>query len=298
MLISPSTKIYAILGDPISHSMSPVMYNAVFKYYNLDKIFIALRTNKEKLKIAIDMVINFNIGGLSVTMPLKEHILKYLDNLSKDAQIIESVNCVTNNNGFLTGYNTDGKGFISSIGNYFDKINKIFIFGAGGLSKAIIYQLLLYKRFELFVTNRHISRALHLIEKYNNLFIKSKVSVIPWNSHNIHEAICESDLIINATSLGMKNVGDISLLIPWNRIKKEAIIYETVYNPLNTYLIKRAEKGNFKTINGVDLLINQAVLAYEIWVGEKPPIKVIREAIIPFLERLDKIYINNKKYLI
>lgn len=274
-VVSGKTQIYAILGTPISHSLSPIIHNTLFSYNNLDKIFLALNTDIDHLKLAIDVVRSFDIKGLSITMPLKEDILKYCDKLSPEAEIIGAVNCILNKNGILTGYNTDCTGFSMSIINKVGALpDRVFIFGAGGVGKAIAAELVLKGVNKLFLTNRSIDKAENLGKKLEHLN-KTEVEIIPWDRKSWEEGIKESDLIINCTSLGMYNNGNLADIVPWKLVRSNTLIYETIYEPRETTLISKARSLNLKVIEGINLLIYQAAAAYKIWTELEPDINII-----------------------
>jgi shikimate dehydrogenase len=283
-IISGKTEIYAILGDPICHSLSPIIHNEAFKIKDLDKVFIALKTNNKTIKLAIEAIRNFNLKGLSVTMPLKELIIEYLDDLSNDAKIIGAVNCVVNNKGLLVGYNTDGKGFSLSLKDMgINNLKNVFVIGAGGVAKAIVLQLMLENVKNIFITNRHIDR-LKTVEAKLKGISSSLINIIEWDYKEWSKVISRCDLIVNATSLGMKDVGDLSAMIPWEVIDQSTIIYDTVYEPLETKLIKKSKSLNLKAINGINLLIYQASISFNIWTKEEFPIAFIKNQISSSLE--------------
>ncbi len=282
-IISGKTQIYAILGDPIYHSLSPIIHNEAFRIKDLDKVFIALKTNEENLKLAIEATRSLNLRGLSITMPLKEIIVDYLDDLSTDAQIIGAVNCIINNEGALIGHNTDGKGFSLSLRAMgMCDIENVFIFGAGGVAKAIIVQLMLENIRNIYITDRHIRRAKVLEEKYRNIS-SSRINIIEWNYEEWSKVINNCDLLINATSLGMRDIGDLSAMIPWRIINRNTIIYDTIYEPLETKLVKKSKELNLRVVSGINLLVYQASIAFNLWTKEDFPLIVIKKEISSLL---------------
>jgi len=282
-VVSGKTDIYAIIGDPVSHSLSPVIHNGAFEYENLDKVFIALKSNKENLKLTMDMVRVFSFKGLTVTMPLKEEVIPYLDKLSPEAQFIGAVNCVSNEDGILTGYNTDSSGFGLSLLSKYKRFPSIaFMFGAGGVAKAIAVQLAMNKVKKIYITNRNFERAKSLADKLS-FFKETDVEVIPWEDMKWSDALYESGLVVNCTSIGMKNKGDLSALIPWDSIRKDTIIYETIYEPLETTFLKKARSQNFDPIAGISLLVYQATTAFKIWTGREAPLEAMEKAVVDFL---------------
>ena len=274
-VVSGKTQIYAILGTPISHSLSPVIHNTMFCHDNLDKIFLALNTDTDHLQLAIDAVRTFDIKGLSITMPLKEEVIRYCDKLSPEAEIIGAVNCIANKNGILTGYNTDCTGFSMSIINEIGALpDRVFIFGAGGVGKAIAAEMALKGVRKLFLTNRSIDKAENLGEKIEHLN-KTEVEIIPWDRKSWEEGLKKAELIINCTSLGMNNNGNLADTVPWESIRSNTLIYETIYEPRETTLINKARSLNLKVIEGINLLVYQAAAAYKIWTGLEPDINTI-----------------------
>ncbi|RKL61834.1 shikimate dehydrogenase [Thermoanaerobacteraceae bacterium SP2] len=282
-IISGKTDIYAIIGDPISHSLSPIIHNSAFEYEKLDKVFLALKTNKENLKLAIEMMRTFSFKGFTVTMPLKEEILQYLDKLSPEAQFIGAVNCVSNENGILKGYNTDSRGFgLSLLAKYNRYPSVAFVFGAGGVAKAVAVELAMNKVKKIYITNRNFERAKSLADKLS-FFKETNVEVIQWEDVKWNNALNESDLIVNCTSIGMNNNGDLSALIPWNNVRKGAIIYETVYEPLETTFLRKARSLNLDTVEGISLLVYQATDAFNIWTGKPAPLEIMKKSVVDYL---------------
>jgi shikimate dehydrogenase len=285
-VISGKTDIYAVIGDPVIHSLSPVVHNAVFQHEKLDKIYLALRADKCGLKLAIDAVRLFDIKGLNVTMPLKEDILKYLDDLSPEAELIGAVNCIDNNNGFLTGYNTDSTGFWRSLGALAVEHvpDEVFIFGAGGVARAITAQLVIKGVKVIYLTNRNRDRAIELAKRLDCLK-KTDIRVVQWEPEKWRKVIGECCLIVNCTPLGMNNKGNLAQIVPWQAIRNDALIYETIYEPFETTFVKKAEQLGLKSIGGVSLFIHQACDSLKIWTGKQPPIGVIRLAIEDYIKK-------------
>lgn len=283
-IVSGRTKIYAILGDPVEHSLSPVIHNAAFKEKKIDNVFIALKTNLENLECAMSFIRTFDIKGLSITMPLKEAVVEYLDKLSPEAELIGAVNCIVNDNGVLTGYNTDSQGFGLSLKKNMIKPETAFVLGAGGVAKAIATSLALNNTKSIYITNRHMERAKALAER-----IKARssvdINVIEWSKDRWKDYIKSSDLIINATSVGMNNKGDLSDMIPWESIQPHTVIYESIYSPFKTRFLKKAEEYQLKTIMGTELLLYQAVVAFELWTKQEPAIQIMKYAIAHFLKK-------------
>lgn len=283
--LSGQTEIYAVLGKPIKHSLSPLMHNTGFLELGLDKAYIAFEAAPDKMKLAIDMMRAFNIKGFNLTMPLKEEVIPYLDQLSPEAKLIGAVNCVDNKNGILTGYNTDSKGFALSVLKKYEKIPKrAFVLGAGGVAKAICVQLALQGTEEIYITNRHVERANILANKLRGIG-SLQVHVVSWDRTIWETIMPDSEIIVNATSLGMANNGNLAKCIPWQNICKETIIYETIYNPLETGFLQQARDVGLTTVEGLDLLLYQGAIAFEIWTGLEMPLHAVREAMTRYIRK-------------
>jgi shikimate dehydrogenase len=281
-LVSGKTGLYAILGDPIEHALSPVIHNSVFQSLGLDKVFLALRVNRSTLKLAMDMVRTLHFKGIVTTMPLKEEVMAYLDDLSPEARLIGAVNTIVNNQGKLTGYNTDSLGFWVSLEELNVTPQTFFLFGAGGVSKAIAAQIALQGAKKLYITNRRLEKALALSDKMMSLG-RTEIEVIPWEPEAWEKGLLDSELIVNGTSLGMKHEGDLSeLVLSWDRMSRQSIIYDTVYEPLETTLLRKARSLGFPVIPGTALVLHQALIASRFFTGKEPPSEVVREAIRRF----------------
>lgn len=283
--ISGKTELYAVLGNPIKHSLSPFIHNTAFRLRSMDKVYVALEVLPDKLKLAIDMMRAFGIKGFNLTMPLKENVIQYIDALSPEAEAIGAVNCILNENGRLTGYNTDSQGFALAVLNKKGSIPKTaFILGAGGVAKAIVAQLVLQGVERIYIANRTLKRAEALADKFKNKK-QANLEVVPWKPEIWGKIMSGCGLIVNATSVGMKNNGNLALSIPWQSINTEAIVFETIYEPLETEFLKRARELKLMTVEGLDLLLYQAAIAFEIWTGQEMPLPVIKENLTRYLTR-------------
>jgi len=278
--ISGHTRLYAVIGDPVSHSLSPGIMNSAFVKTGVDAVYVALSVREAEAEQAMQMIRLFGLAGVNVTMPLKQAIVPYLDHLSPMAAKMGTANCVVNRQGILTGHNTDCTGFRLSLGEYFKSAPaKVFLLGAGGAARAIAYELVRWGCEKLVVTNRSRDKAENLariLQAEGNC----KIAILPWNPPDWAEELAETDLVVNATSLGMDGNGSVAELLRWDHICRQAYIYETVYNPLETDLLQKARKNQFRTIMGTELLLWQAVAGFEIWTGIEAPVDVMRQSLL------------------
>lgn len=271
-MIDAKTKVYCLIGDPVEHSISPLIFNAVFRYLSLNSIYVAFRVKAEDLSTAVNGLKAIGVKGFNVTIPHKVQIIKLLDSVDNQAQFMNAVNVVVNCNGVLKGYNTDGYGALKALKSVDTVLsNKVVtLIGAGGASRAIAFTVAYENPKKIYIVNRTLSRAENLAQD-----LKSKVNVtVKPCSFNDLNAFREADVVVNCTPVGMyPNVDespfDCSLL------KSECVVMDIVYNPIETKLLKEAKALGLKTIDGVSMLVHQAVLAFKIWVNLNPPVDLM-----------------------
>lgn len=264
-------KVCLIIGDPIDHSLSPVMHNAGYKALGIENEYVFLKKNVKAgdTKETIDEMKEKNYRGLTCTMPHKIEVMQYLDKIDDNAQKIGAVNTVVNDNGKLKGYNTDYIGLVEPLKKIINlKGKKVVVIGAGGASRAVTFGLS-EKSANVTIFNRTIGKAEEIAKEFN-----CEVE----NIENI-EKIKDFDVIINATSIGMKPNDDKTPISKEYLLKKH-IIFDCVYSPLQTRLIKEASEVGCKTILGIEMLLYQGVKQFEYYVGEKAPVDVMRETLM------------------
>lgn len=277
MNINSTTKIICLLGHPVKHSFSPNIHNYLFNKYNLNNIYTCFDVNENKLKESIDGIKSLKISGCNVTIPHKVNVINYLDKIDKNAKLIKSVNTIKNEGGILTGYNTDGIGFVKSIlDKGYELSNKrVMIIGAGGACRSIAVELASKKVSYIEIRNRSKKNAIEITNLIKDNFNIKTVYFIESISEEDLEHI---DILINTTPLGMENN-----LCPINenlKVYKNLLVCDIVYKPNETNFIKWAKNNNLDVIYGIDMLINQAIEAFYIWTGikaDKDDIKYIKE---------------------
>lgn len=282
MKITGKTKIVGIFGYPIEHTFSPLMHNAAFSALGLDYCYIPFEVRPEDLKSAVESIRALNIKGVNITVPHKEAVIKYLDELSKEAKLIGAVNTIENKNGKLIGHNTDGRGFIKSLledAKTKVKGKKVLLLGAGGAGKGVAVSCALEGASEIIIANRTIKKAEELAKYLKRNFKKTKFLSIPLERHKISNAIVKTDILINSTSVGLKGKG--LLPVSQKELHKNLVVYDLIYNPQITPLLKVARMAGLKkAVNGIGMLIHQGALAFQIWTGKKPPVDVMKRAIL------------------
>lgn len=281
--ITGRTKLMALLGSPISHSLSPKMHNLSFEKLGLDYIYLAFDVNSdEQLADVIKGFRALNIRGANITMPNKTLVCKYLDKLSPAAEMTGSVNTIVNDGGVLKGYMTDGVGYMRSLKEEGVDIigKKIVVAGAGGAATAICVQAALDGVKEISIFNRKTSsytRAEKVAQKINKeTNCKAKVFDL-YNINILRTEIQESSIFIDATSVGMKpledkcNIPDPSILYP------DLVVSDIVYEPSKTKLLNMAEKQGCKVINGYGMVLWQGAEAFKLWTGKEMPVDYVKE---------------------
>jgi shikimate dehydrogenase len=285
--MSGTSRICGIIGDPIAHSMSPAIHNAAFDKLGLNYLYVPFRVKREELGKAIAGVRALNIRGLNVTIPHKVTVIPFLDELDPLAQRIGAVNTIVNDDGVLTGYNTDATGFLQTLLERGGKPRgkNVVILGAGGASRAISF-ILAERGARLVILNRllELDWAEELASRISQVF-KKEVKALELNEKNLAKVLAKADILVNATSVGMSPNIDETPVSP-DLLRPSLTVFDIVYNPIKTRLLREAEAAGAKTISGVDMLVWQGALGFELWTGAKAPVKLMRETAIKGLTRI------------
>ena len=282
--INGHTGLLALIGSPVGHSGSPAMYNYSFERLGLDYAYVAFDVKEDGVKQALDAMRLFNMRGMNVTMPDKVEASKHCDELSPAAKIIGAVNTIVNDNGKLTGYITDGEGFVNNLKDHGVDIKgkKITVAGGGGAATAIQVQCALDGAREITIFNKKDSffaRTLQTAEK-----IKASVPGIIVNVYDIDdiekmtEEILSSDIFANGTIVGMNpNLQDQSVVKDLSAFHEGLVVCDAVYNPAETKLLREAKEHGCKTIGGKGMLLWQGVAAFKLYTGMDMPVEEVKE---------------------
>lgn len=271
-----SVKTYCIIGDPIDHSLSPSMQNAAFLALGLNCTYIAFKVTFAELKNSIESLRTIKISGFNVTVPHKVAVKKYLDELDSTAKRADAVNTVNNIEGIFKGYNTDIAGFIEPLRRRGIDLGgmQVLLLGAGGAARAVVAALSEEPRPEkLVVANRDQARARELCGMASGLGLKCET--VPLKDVPLFSP--ESDLIVNATSMGMN--GEASP-IDQDHIKKGSIVYDIVYRPVTTDLLENARRAQAVVVYGYEMLVEQGAKAFEIWTGIPAPRDAMKKSLL------------------
>jgi shikimate dehydrogenase len=286
MPISGKTKVCGVIGDPIDHTLSPIIQNAAFGALKLDYVFLAFRVKPAQVGNAIAGMRALNIRGLNVTMPHKNKVIDYLDRVDLSAQIVKSVNTILNKENLLFGFNTDGVGALKALreNGVEPKGRKVLLLGAGGAARAIAYTLG-KEADELAVLNRTAKKAQELAKQLEKAFNK-KVAFGSLSAKDVEHNLQDSDILVNATSVGMKPRAD-ETPVPPKLLRRSVAVMDIVYNPIETRLAKDAKAAGAKVVSGVEMLIYQGAASFEIFTGKPAPVQVMRESALNHLERFE-----------
>lgn len=277
IMITGKTKLTGLMGDPVEHTLSPHMHNAGFEYFNLDYVYVPFHVRKGNLEMAIAGAKSLDIKGLNVTIPYKIRVMKYLDVIDETAQLIGAVNTIKFDEE-LKGYNTDGMGAVRAIEELTSvKNRKIVILGAGGASRAISFQASLKGAGKVIIANRTIDKASKLTENLEDNLNTDAAAI--GLGEELTEELKDTDILINTTPIGMYPHIDQRPLVTSDMMHGGLIVNDVIYNPLETKLLKEAQKADAKTVSGIKMLIYQGIESFKIWTGQEPPVKIFEEAI-------------------
>ena len=278
MEIKGSTNIVGLIGHPVEHSFSPPMHNAAFEKLDMDYAYVAFDVNPNNLENAIKGAEALNIKGFNVTIPHKIDVMNYLDEIDEVAQLIGAVNTIDFKN--LKGYNTDGIGAIRAIEEVTSIKNKnVLIAGAGGASRAISFYIAKYGASTLKILNRNVEKAQKLANDISNSGLIDYVFSDSINNMDLSDV----DILINTTPVGMHpNIDDVPIAQARD-MHEDLVVFDAVYNPNETGLLKQAIEADAKPVYGIKMLLYQGAESFEIWTGKKAPVDVMHEALTKYL---------------
>jgi shikimate dehydrogenase len=268
-------KTYAVIGDPIDHSLSPTIHNAAYRELEMECTYIAYRVIQGDLATGIESLKRINISGFNVTIPHKVEMMKYLNSVDENCKKIGAVNTVLNDDGMLRGFNTDMDGFLEPIKRKDIKIkdSKILLLGAGGAARAIVTGFQKENAKNVTIVNRTKNNGDELAKFSSEIGLNASSKTI----EEMNELDSDFDFIVNASSLGLKNEKNI---IPLKFFTEETTVYDIVYKPVKTDLINKAKEQNCKIIFGYEMLLGQAIRSFEIWLDKKAPYEIMKRSIL------------------
>ena len=271
MKIDGHTRLAAVVAKPIKHSISPFIHNTAFEKTAVNGVYLAWEIEAGDLEATVDNIRRYDMFGINLSMPYKQEVIQYLDELAPSARLIGAVNTVVNENGTLIGYNTDGKGFFKSLPSFAIQGKKMTILGAGGAATAIIAQAALDNAEEIFVFTRQASyeKTVRKMEAIS-CQTKSRIQVLTLEDvDSLQNTINQSDLLVNGTSLGMDGI---SMPLPEQlELPSQILVADVIYQPFETPFLKWARNQNVTAVNGLGMLLYQGAEAFELWTGKTMP---------------------------
>ncbi len=282
MNIKGSTNIVGLIGHPVEHSFSPPMHNAAFQSLGMDYAYVAFDVNPNDLSSAIEGAKSLNIKGFNVTIPHKIEVMQYLNELDEVASLIGAVNTIDFKN--LKGYNTDGIGAVRAIEEVSTiKDKDVIVAGAGGASRAISFYLAKFGANSITILNRNVNKAQNLAE---DVLKSDLISDVRLDSiSQINGYLDNADILVDTTPLGMDPHIDDAPIARADNMHENLVVFDAVYNPNETVLIKEAIKAGAEPVYGIKMLLYQGAESFKIWTGQDAPIDVMEKALNEYLGR-------------
>jgi shikimate dehydrogenase len=275
------TRLAAVIGHPVRHSLSPAVHNAAFRVLGLDWVYVALEVAPGAVPAAFEGVRALGIAGVSVTMPHKEAAAGAVDDLHDDARLLGAVNCVVNDGGRLVGHNTDGAGFVAALGaelGYDPAGARCVVLGAGGAARAVVLALARAGAVDVVVVNRTEARAREAAA------LAGRVGRVVAPDH-LPVALRPADLVVNATSVGMGDPGPEDLPLDPDLLHEGLVVADLIYQPLVTPLLAAARERGATAVNGLSMLVHQAAVAFELWTDRPAPVAAMTQVVRASLAR-------------
>lgn len=275
MNINPQTRCLGILGHPLGHSLSPLIHNRTLQHLNLNYVYLPFEVDICNLKDAVESVRALGMAGVNVTIPFKEAVIPFLDELSPESNTCQSVNVIVNRSGKLVGHNTDGTGFMQALSTYPVKHGCAVLIGCGGASRAIACQLAESGWEHLVLLDTDLRRAESLADFLSGQYYGEFKALLM--SQNLFEVEAgAADLVVNCTPLGMFPHIAESPVESLQALQPGTLVCDIIYNPPRTRLIKMAQEAGLVSVDGLSMFVNQAALSFELWLGIKPPLDFMK----------------------
>lgn len=278
MKIDGATQVVGVFGSPITHTASPAMHNAALAALKLNWCYLAFHVEPQNLRSALAGIRDLNYRGVNLTVPHKILALDIVDEVDAEARKLGAVNTVVVTDGKLVGFNTDGYGFSKGIKEDFDmtlKGKRVLVLGAGGAGRAIAIQSALDGAAKVIVANRTPAKIAPIAAEIAGT--QTQFQAIELDADSLCRVVADVDLIVNATSVGLQAAD--SLGLPAALFSPNLAVYDTIYRPAETQLLRQATDAGAKVSNGLSMLLHQGARAFEIWTGRKAPLAVMRRAL-------------------
>ncbi len=285
--INGETRLLGLLGSPVTHSISPKMHNTSFSYHGINYVYLCFDIDTTTLEDAVKATKTMNFRGYNLTMPNKNDVVKYVDHISDAAKLSGAVNTVVNENGVLYGHNTDGWGYFEALKELSYDVNgkKITVLGDGGASRAICSQAALNGADTIYLVcldpfkPSSADFAKKIMDSTSCKVILKDIEI----KSELDEAVSDSSLVTNATSVGMANQKDKTLIDDFTIYPNKPLVSDVIYSPKETVFLRKAREAGLTTSNGLGMLLYQGAYAFKLWTGEDMPIDVVKKNCFPEL---------------
>ena len=280
MPVTGKTKLVGLFGYPVKHTASPAFHNAAFEALELDWIYLPLEVRPDQLRQAVEGITALGFVGVNCTIPHKQAVMEFMDEISEEAEMIGAVNTVHITDKGLKGYNTDGIGFIRSLRELEPSgVNgkRLFLMGAGGAGRAIAVQSVIENASAVMICDKDEERAKELEKHIGSKIGRKSTEFVPFDDKGIAEAAKSADIFVDATPLGMHEGDPVSIDAEW--LRSGTLVMDLVYKPAETSLLKAAADQGCRTLNGLGMLLYQGAKSFEIWTGIDAPIDAMRPAL-------------------
>ncbi len=285
MVFTGKTTVLGILGDPIAHSLSPLMQNEALRSLDIDAVYVPFHVLPEQLPGAVEGLRALQVAGVNVTVPHKQAVIPLLDEVDARAQLIGAVNTIVNRQNRLIGYNTDGIGFLRSVQQelgFQPQGKRIVLLGAGGACRAVVVALADAGVVDICIANRSLDRAAGLVEDLQGHFPAVAFQTVSYQAETFHSALLKADLLVNTTSIGLK--GENVDFFQLENINPRSLIYDMVYSKTGTPLLHRAKSSGLRAVDGLGMLAGQGEEAFYLWTGQRPAPGLMRKCLMDYRE--------------
>ncbi len=283
MQLTGKSLVFGILGDPVAHSLSPLMQNLALEEMGIDGVYVPFHVSPQDLPTAVAGLRALQVAGVNLTVPHKEAVLPLLDEIDPSARLIGAVNTIVNRRGKLVGYNTDGIGFLRSAQEelgFQAAASRVVLLGAGGACRAAVVALAEAHAAEILIANRSRERAVKLVAELDEQFPETALAASGFNEKMFADSLESADLVVNTTSIGLK--GESMEFFPLEKIKQNALLYDMVYSRFGTPLLQSAKKQGFNAVDGLGMLAAQGEEAFFLWTGKRPGSGLMRNCLMTF----------------
>lgn len=277
--VSGSTQVLGVFGYPVRHSLSPQMHNAALRFMELNYCYLPFAVHPDNLGCAVESIRALEISGVNITIPHKVSVVRYLDVLSREAELIGAVNTICNRQGVLYGYNTDGQGFIQSLlrdANMDPRDKNIVMLGAGGAARGIGIPLALKSPRQIVVAARSEERAVKLVTDMTEASPECSCIAVGLRSADLKMLVDSADILVDTTPVGMYPKVAEPPVIDESYLHEGLLVCDLVYNPMRTSLLQAAEGVGASVLSGVGMLAYQGAIALQIWTGREPPFELMK----------------------